>query len=169
MQFSDTRTRNIAYGVLGLVAIVLMVSSFSIKNNIINSVFGVKNMDVFENSKSQEGFSNRKNVKEGFSLNDNDNDNSINECILRKIKALESELGNSDDHNKIKEILKNAKKACDYDATKCIINLIKKNTGPTSLNLDDMFNDKDKDCIHYKNCTELSKDLTTMIDNIGRR
>ena len=111
----------------------------------------------------------RKNVKEGFSLSDNDNDNSINECILRKIKALESELGNSDDHNKIKEILKNAKKACDYDATKCIINLIKKNTGPTSLNLDDMFNDKDKDCIHYKNCTELSKNLTTMIDNIGRR
>ena len=179
MQFSNITTRNIAYGILGLFGIILIIVGFNIRNNIINSVFDIKNRN---NNRNNSG-NNRNNniIREGFfNSNDNsdnnsdDNNNSsgnnsdyINECIKRKIKALKSELGiNGNNNTNIKEMLNNAKLACDYDAVKCMINLLKKNTGPTSLNVDELFNNDDRDCVTYKNCTALSKDLITMINNL---
>lgn len=64
MQFSSTFMRNIAYGILGLLAIVIMVSSFTIKNNIINSVFGVSNVKAFNDNKNN--YATFGSVKEGF-------------------------------------------------------------------------------------------------------
>ena len=172
MQFSSTSFRNTCYGILGLLAIVIMVSTFSIKNNIINSIFGVKNIKAYSNQQEYTPWNNREGftVREGYSFNtdkDNDKEDSVTECIQRKLSALKTELGNSEGIDDIKKILKDSKQICDYEATKSMMNLISTNKTTKSVDLENILNDSDnKDCIRCKDYTELSDNLKKLIDSI---
>lgn len=167
MQFSSTFMRNIAYGILGLFAIVIMVSSFSIKNNIINSVFGVKNINAFS-SENNIFSSQPKTIKEGFTFNtDTVEDDNIDECINRKLIALKSELGGQKGISDIKKILKNAKEICNYEASKCMMNILSANKNTKTINLENILGDKEnKDCKRYDDYTKLSDQLNTLIINL---
>lgn len=177
MQFSNTSTRNIAYGVLGLLALIIFVNSFNIKNSIINSVFGVKNIDAikgnYENGRQyyqfKEGFSNNKdsdNEKYKYNTDTVDDDN-IDLCIKRKLDSLKTELGNKKGISDIKKILNNAKEACNYEATKCMMNLLSDNKNTKTVDLENILKDPDnKDCKRCKDYTELSDKLKHIIDNI---
>ena len=171
MQFNSTYSRNMAYGLLGILAILIMCCSFSIKNNIINSVFGVKNIKAYNDAQEythwdqgKEGFT----VREGFSFNtDNVKDDNIDDCINRKLTSLKTELGGTKGINGIKKILKNTKQSTDYEATKCMMNLLSSNKTTKSIDLESILNDpENKDCARYKEYTELSSKLKDLIDSI---
>tara|TARA_B100000902_G_C27322663_1_gene925843 strand:+ start:18099 stop:18617 length:519 start_codon:yes stop_codon:yes gene_type:complete len=172
MQFSNTSFRNIAFGILGLLLIVIMTSTFRIKNSIVNSVFGVKNINAYSNTQeysnwntdNREGFT----VREGFIFDtEKKNEDNVDECINRKLSSLKTELGGDKGINDIKNILKNAKKICDYEATKSMMNLLSANKSTKTINLEDILNDhENKDCGRCKDYTELSSKLKDMLDNI---
>jgi hypothetical protein len=170
MQFSNTTIINISYGILGLLGLVLIVSSFSIKNNIVNSVFGIKNMNAIkginnndrEYTSFKEGFS----VREGFTFNTNTvKDDDLDTCIERKLNSLKTECGNIDD---MKNIFDNAKKACNLEAAKCMMNILSANKNSKTIDLENILNDRDnKDCKRCRDYTELSEKLKDIIDNLN--
>ena len=172
MQFSSTSLRNIAFGILALLGLLIMTSTFSIKNNIINSVFGVKNINAYNdvqeysnwNSNTREGFT----VREGFNFEkDKENEETVDECIARKVASLKTELGGIQGIRDIKKTLENAKQICDYEATKSMLNLISANKTSKTVNFEDLLNDNEnKDCTRCKDYTDLSSKLKDMIDNI---
>lgn len=173
MQFSNITIRNISYGVLGLLAILIMLNSFNIKNNIINSVFGVKNINALgseanifssQPQKVKEGFTTR----EGFKFDtDTVEDDNIDDCINRKLTALKSELGGQKGISDIKKILKNAKQACNYEASKCMMNILSANKNTKTINLENILGDREnKDCTRYKDYTQLSEQLDALINNL---
>ena len=167
MQFSNTTIRNISYGVLGLLAILIMFNSFNIKNNIINSVFGVKNINAFSNENNV--FSSQpKTIREGFTFNtDTVDDDNVDQCINRKLNALKSELGGQKGISDIKKILKNAKEVCNYEASKCMMNILSANKNTKTINLENILGDKEnKDCKRYDDYTKLSEQLNTLITNL---
>ena len=174
MQFSSISSRNIAFGVLVLLAILIMTTTFSIKNSILTSVFGVKNVKAYSDidnlnnlnnyeSVNREGFT----IREGFTFNTNKDEESIDECINRKLASLKTELGGSKGINDIKKTLNNAKQICDYEATKSMMNLLSANKTTKTINLEDIFNDTDnKDCGRCKDYTQISSKLKDMIDSL---
>lgn len=173
MQFPNINIQNIAFSILGLLGIIILISSFNIKTNIMNSVFGVKNINVmednYENNRQyanvKEGFTG----KEGFIFNTDNTvkDDDIDVCITRKIKALKSELGDQQGIDNIKQIMTNAKKVCNYEASKCMMNLLSSNKSTTSINLENLLNDPDNnECKRCKDYTELSDKLKQLIDNL---
>lgn len=172
MQFSNTTIRNIAYGILGLLALLIFINSFNIKNSILNSLFGVKNMNAikgnYENDRQYKTFKEGFTVKEGFKFDtDTVEDDDIDKCIARKIKSLKSELGEEKGINDIKKILKNAKKVCNYEATKCMMNLLSDNKTTKSVDMENLLKDPDnKDCKRCNDYTELSEKLKSIIDNL---
>ena len=172
MQFSNTFTRNIAYGILGLLVLIIFINSFNIKNNILNSLFGVKNINAingnFENNRQyksvREGFLNKDNSK---SDTDNVTDDNIDKCIMRKLNSLKTELGEEEGIEDIKRILSNAKEVCNYEATKCMMNLLSASKNTKSVDLENILDNTDnKDCKRCKDYTELSDKLKDIIDNI---
>lgn len=169
MQFSNTTLRNIAYGVLGIFAIFIMLNSFNIKNNILNSVFGIGNQDALSSS-SNIFTSHDTTVKEGFTFNtdgDKVEDENLDQCIQRKLTALKTELGGKSGINDIKKILENAKQACNYEASKCMMNLLSANRNTKTINLEKILDDPDnRDCDKYKDYTGLSRQLQNLIDNL---
>lgn len=177
MQFSNTFTRNLAYGILGLLAFVILINSFNIKNNILNSLLGVKNMNAIKEYNEYDENNKYQSVKEGFfnkdSSNDDTNnmdsikDDNIDECIMRKLRSLKSELGDKEGIKDIKQILNNAKEVCNYEATKCMMNLLSANKNTKSVDLENILEDPDnKDCKRCKDYTELSDKLKQIINNI---
>jgi len=173
MQFSNETLRNIAYGVLGIFALFIMLNSFNIKNNIINSVFGIGNVDALPsiNGSSNNIFkSQNEPVREGFTFNtdgDKVEDENLDQCIQRKLTALKSELGGKSGISDIKKILENAKQACNYEASKCMMNLLSSNKNTKTINLENILEDPDnRDCAKYKDYTGLSKQLQNLIDNL---
>ena len=169
MQFSNNTIINISYGILGLLGLILIICSFSIKNNIINSVFGIKNMNVIkginQNDRQYTSFKEGFSVKEGFRFNTNTvKDDDVDVCIQRKLNSLKTECGNIDD---MKNIFSNAKKACNLEAGKCMMNILSTNKNSKTIDLENILNDPDnKDCKRFKDYTELSENLTSIIDNL---
>ena len=98
-------------------------------------------------------------------FNTDKDEESIDECINRKLASLKTELGGNKGINDIKKTLNNAKQICDYEATKSMMNLLSANKTTKTINLEDIFNDTDnKDCGRCKDYTQISSKLKDMID-----
>ena len=172
MQFSNTTLRNIAYGILGIIALFIMLNSFNIKNNILNSVFGIGNRDALPSVNTINNIfkSQNEQVREGFTFNtdgDQVEDENLDQCIQRKLTALKTELGGKSGINDIKKILENAKQACNYEASKCMMNLLSANRNTKTINLEKILDDPDnRECAKYKDYTGLSTQLQKLIDNL---
>tara|TARA_B110000503_G_scaffold136659_3_gene219422 strand:+ start:954 stop:1475 length:522 start_codon:yes stop_codon:yes gene_type:complete len=173
MEFSSITIRNIAYGVLGLLALFIMLNSFNIKNSMINSVFGVGNYSVYENNSDSYYKSQPQPIREGFLFDTGNKDSDkqeeerLDECINRKLNSLKVELGGSSGITEIKRTLTKAREACNYEASKCMMNLLSSNRNTKTINLEKLLDDpENRDCTKYKDYTGLSTQLTQLIDNL---
>ena len=164
MQFKNSTIQIIAYGLLGLFAVIILISGFNIKHSILNSMYGFKDINAFNAGEYQlnmrEGFvgskKNEKSIK----------DDSIDACIVRKIDATRDELGGESGCKDIKKILKDVKESCNLEAAKSIMNLLSSNKSAKTINLHNVLNSDDEESNNFKNYTELSKNLQDIIDNI---
>lgn len=174
MEFISTTIRNIAYGVLGLLALLIILNSFNIKNSIINSVFGVGNYSVYDNNSNSYYKKNQAQpIKEGFVFDTGDKDSDkledekLDDCINRKLNSLKVELGGSSGITDIKRTLTKARQACNYEASKCMMNLLSSNRNIKTINLEKLLDDpENSDCTKYKHYIGVSTQLTQLIDNI---
>ena len=164
MQFNNSTIQWIAYGLLGLFALLILLNGFSIKHNILNSMYGYKNINAFNTGEYQ------LNLREGFVGNKKNEksikDDSIDACIVRKIDATRDELGGESGCKDIKKILKDVKESCNLEAAKSIMNLLSSNKSAKTINLQNILHSEDEESKNFQNYTELSKNLQDIIDNI---
>lgn len=165
MEFKNSTIQYIAYGLLGFFAIIILINGFSIKHNILNTIYGNKNINAFNNGDYQ------LNVREGFTGKKDKSDKSIKDdsvdaCIIRKIDATRDELGGEEGCKDIKKILKEVKESCNLEAAKCMMNLLSSNKSAKTINLQNIFNSEDEESKNYQNYTELSRSLNDIIDNL---
>ncbi len=164
MQFNNSTIQWIAYGLLGLFALLILLNGFSIKHNILNSMYGYKNINAFNTGEYQ------LNLREGFVGNKKNEksikDDSIDACIVRKIDATRDELGGESGCKDIKKILKDVKESCNLEAAKSIMNLLSSNKSAKTINLQNILDSEDEESKNFQNYTELSKNLQDIIDNI---
>ena len=162
MQFKNSQLQFICYTVLAFFALIIIINSFNIKNNIINTMYGRQNFNAYNKDDYQ------LNVREGFTSSKSIKDDSIDECINRKINSTRDELGGDKGCKDVKKILEDVKKSCNLEGAKCMMNLLSSSKTSKTINLEKIINnDNDNDEINkYKQYTELSTSLQNIIDNI---
>tara|TARA_Y100000591_G_scaffold46852_1_gene35242 strand:+ start:13530 stop:14018 length:489 start_codon:yes stop_codon:yes gene_type:complete len=162
MQFKNSQLQFICYAILGFFALIIIINSFNIKNNIINTMYGMQNFNAYNTGDYQ------LNTREGFTSSKSIKDDSIDECINRKINSTRDELGGDKGCKDVKKILTDVKKSCNLEGAKCMMNLLSSNKSSKTINLEKIINnDNDDDEINkYKQYTELSTSLQNIIDNI---
>jgi len=167
MQFKNSTIQCIAYGLLGFFALIILINGFSIKHNILNAMYGYKDINAFNTGEYQlntrEGFiGGKKDKKNEKSIKDD----SVDACIIRKIDATRDELGGEEGCKDIKKILKDVKESCNLEAAKSMMNLLSSNKSAKTINLQNVLNSEDEESKSFQNYTELSKNLQDIIDNI---
>ena len=162
MQFKNSQMQFIAYALLGFFAVLILVNSFNIKNNILNTMYGIENINAYNSGEYQ------LNVKEGFTSKKSIKDDSMDECINRKINSTRDELGGDKGCKDVKKVLTDVKQACNLEGAKCMMNLLSTYKSSKTINLDKLLNEdnNDDEIKKYKQYTGLSTSLQGIIDNI---
>jgi hypothetical protein len=121
--------------------------------------------------------SNSVNVKEGFIFNKTETDVTANaskietdnlfKIIDNKLKGLMQELGGVEGNAETKKILTSTKKICDLECAKCMMTMINEKKSLKTIDLENLMEDEtNENCLRCKKYTELSKSLSSVIDNL---
>jgi len=121
--------------------------------------------------------SNSVNIKEGFIFNKTDSDVTANaskietdnlfKIIDNKLKGLMQELGGVEGNAETKKILTSTKKICDLECAKCMMTMINEKKSLKTIDLENLMEDEtNENCLRCKKYTELSKSLSSVIDNL---
>ena len=121
--------------------------------------------------------SNSVNVKEGFIFNKTDTDVTTNaskietenlfKIIDNKLKGLMQELGGVEGNAETKKILTSTKKICDLECAKCMMTMINEKKSLKTIDLENLMDDEtNENCLRCKKYTELSKSISSVIDNL---
>ena len=161
MQFKNSTMQTIAFCLLGFFGLIILINGLSIKHNFLNTFYGIKDFNAYNSGdyqlNSREGFTGEKHIK----------DDSIDECLKRKVTATTDELGGENGCSDVKKILQEVKKSCCLEGAKCMMNLLSNNKSSKTINLDNILGDKDnEEGQKYRQYTELSQSLQNIIDNI---
>lgn len=157
MKFSNKFYETIAYGFLLMLVIFLLIEIFKFKYKLFKKI---KNDNLTQDNKLLEGFGN------SLDKNKYNNKDDISVIINRKLKGLNEELGGDKGKNEIKDMLKNTKKISNLECAKCMVNMIEENKKGRHLDVENLLDDENNDCIKCKKYTELSNTIQSMIDNI---
>jgi hypothetical protein len=120
--------------------------------------------------------SNATNIKEGFSFNNESKvtDNaskvetqSLFKIIDNKLKGLMQELGGEEGNAETKKLLTSTKKICDLECAKCMMAMISDKQSLKTIDLENLMEDEtNENCLRCKKYTELSKSISSVIDNL---
>jgi hypothetical protein len=121
--------------------------------------------------------SNSVNIKEGFIFNKTDSDVTANaskietdnlfKIIDNKLKGLMQELGGVEGNAETKKILTSTKKICDLECAKCMMTMINEKKSLKTIDLENLMEDEtNENCLRCKKYTELSKSISSVIDNL---
>jgi hypothetical protein len=121
--------------------------------------------------------SNSVNIKEGFIFNKTETDVTANaskietdnlfKIIDNKLKGLMQELGGVEGNAETKKILTSTKKICDLECAKCMMTMINEKKSLKTIDLENLMEDEtNENCLRCKKYTELSKSISSVIDNL---
>ena len=163
--------KNIAYGVLAILFIIIIFSCFNYRQRVVQNLMFRENTNLNSNTEgfnSQEfnanieGFTNNK-LKE----NKYNKDEDIIKIIENKLRALTEEIGGSEGKKEVKSILNNTKKIINLECAKCMMTMLDENKGGKSIDFDKLLDEEnDENCTKCKKYTELSSTINSMIDNL---
>jgi ribosomal protein L44E len=158
--------KNIAYGVLAILFIIIIFSCFNYKQRVVQNLMFRENTNVNSNiegfNSNIEGFTNSK-LKE----NKYNKDENIIKIIENKLRALTEEIGGSEGKKEVKSILTNTKKIINLECAKCMMTMLDENKGGKSIDFDKLLDEEnDENCTKCKKYTELSSTINSMIDNL---
>ena len=163
MQFSNKLYKNLAYGILLFLFLVVVIYSFNYQTRVIQNLSFRQKTNL--NSNMVEGFGNSDSFKKNNSKFKNEDD--IFSLIKNKLRGLTEELGGESGKKEIKKILADTKKICNLECAKCMMNMIEENKGMKTLDFENLLDDENSDnCIKCKKYTELSDSIKSVIDNL---
>ena len=158
--------KNIAYGVLAILFIIIIFSCFNYKERLVQNLMFRENTNLNSNiegfNSNIEGFTNSK-LKE----NKYNKDENIIKIIENKLRALTEEIGGSEGKKEVKTILSNTKKIINLECAKCMMTMLDENKGGKSIDFEKLLDEENDDnCTKCKKYTELSSTINSMIDNL---
>jgi len=158
--------KNIAYGVLAILFIIIIFSCFNYRQRVVQNLMFRENTNLNSNiegfNTNIEGFTNSK-LKE----NKYNKDENIIKIIENKLRALTEEIGGSEGKKEVKTILSNTKKIINLECAKCMMTMLDENKGGKSIDFDKLLDEEnDENCTKCKKYTELSSTINSMIDNL---
>jgi len=170
---ASTNNNNNGYSFISYVLLsILIIFIFSLSFN-----YKFKTAQNFSFRSLTNQNSNATNIKEGFSFNNSESkvtDNaskvetqSLFKIIDNKLKGLMQELGGEEGNAETKKLLTSTKKICDLECAKCMMAMISDKQSLKTIDLENLMEDEtNENCLRCKKYTELSKSLSSVIDNL---
>ena len=152
----------LTYIILLILAIFIICYTFIFKQNLIK-MFNLNKIKFDDTSK----LISSPTVREGFKNGDNIDIHNVGDLMRNKIKGLIQELGGKEGKQETIDILKNTKKVCNLECSKCMLQMIDNGKSLKTIDIDNLlFNEDDENCVKCKKYTELSNTIQNMIDNL---
>lgn len=152
----------LTYIILLILAIFIICYTFIFKQNLIK-MFNLNKIKFDDTSK----FISTPTFREGFKNGDNIDIHNVGDLMRNKIKGLIQELGGKEGKQETIDILKNTKKVCNLECSKCMLQMIDNGKSLKTIDIDNLlFNEDNENCVKCKKYTELSNTIQNMIDNL---
>ena len=156
------------YIILLILAIFIICYTFIFKRNLVK-IFNLNKKKFSDTNENQFSVNELRvdELREGFKNSNKLNINNISDLMSNKIKGLIQELGGNKGKDETIQILKDTKKVCNLECSKCMLQMIDNGKSLKTIDIENLlFNEDDENCIKCKKYTELSNTIQNMIDNL---
>jgi len=156
------------YIILLILAIFIICYTFIFKRNLVK-IFSLNKKKFSDTNENQFSVNELRvdELREGFKNSNKVNINNISDLMSNKIKGLIQELGGNKGKDETIKILKDTKKVCNLECSKCMLQMIDNGKSLKTIDIDNLlFNEDDENCVKCKKYTELSNTIQNIIDNL---